>query len=149
MKEKYIRLVKRELLLRGERKQEVLRDLGEAFDSALEHGETVQQLIERLGSPAEYAAGIHEQLGIDAPARRKRKKQLQISLSVFAAAAFFLLSALIDAARVPQNVIGGACAMTEIELVGSGIDPAVLLMALGSASVAVTVILAIQYFRKK
>ncbi|HIY61086.1 MAG TPA: hypothetical protein H9831_10490 [Candidatus Eisenbergiella pullistercoris] len=32
-----------------------MRDLKEAFDSALEHGETQQQVIRRLGTPKEFA----------------------------------------------------------------------------------------------
>ena len=50
------------------KKDEILRDLQEAFDSALEHGETEQDVIERLGSPAEFAGDIEDQRGI----KRKR-----------------------------------------------------------------------------
>ena len=35
------------------------------FASALEHGETEQQVIERLGTPKEFAENTAEQLGID------------------------------------------------------------------------------------
>ena len=50
-KEQYIRQVKKALTVPRAKKDEILRDLQEAFDSALEHGETEQEVIERLGSP--------------------------------------------------------------------------------------------------
>ena len=55
MKQQYIRRVKKALNLPREQKAEVLRDLDEAFASALEHGETERQVIERLGTPDEFA----------------------------------------------------------------------------------------------
>ena len=42
-----------------------MRDLHEIFASALEHGETEQQVIERLGKPKEFADSTAEQFGID------------------------------------------------------------------------------------
>ena len=47
MKERYIKQVEKELSLSHKVKKEVVRDLKEAFDSALEHGETQQQVIRR------------------------------------------------------------------------------------------------------
>ena len=41
-KEQYIRQVKKALTVPRAKKNEILRDLQEAFDSALEHGETEQ-----------------------------------------------------------------------------------------------------------
>ena len=67
-KEQYIRQVKKALTVPRAKKDEILRDLQEAFDSALEHGETEQDVIERLGSPAEFAGDIEDQRGI----KRKR-----------------------------------------------------------------------------
>ena len=40
-----------------------MRDLNEVFASALEHGETEQQVIERLGTTKEFAENTAEQLG--------------------------------------------------------------------------------------
>ena len=65
MKQDYIRQVKKALIVSGKKKSEIVRDLQEAFASALEHGETEQQVIERLGSPNHFADSIHEQLGIN------------------------------------------------------------------------------------
>ena len=50
MKEQYIRQVEKELNLSRKAKTEVVRDLNEIFNSAVEHGETEQQVIERLGT---------------------------------------------------------------------------------------------------
>ena len=65
MKEQYIKQVEKELCLPRNEKKEVVRDLNEVFASALEHGETEQQVIERLGTPKEFAENTAEQLGID------------------------------------------------------------------------------------
>ena len=72
MKEHYIKQVKRELLISRRQKNDVLRDLDEVFTSAMEHGETEQQVVERLGSPKDFAISREEQLGIDRTALRKR-----------------------------------------------------------------------------
>ena len=53
MKEQYIKQVEKELSLPHKAKKEVVRDLNEVFASALEHGETEQQVIQRLGTPKE------------------------------------------------------------------------------------------------
>ena len=58
MKESYIQQVKRHLTLTRKQKQEVLRDLEEIFASALEHGESEDQVIARLGTPEEYARSV-------------------------------------------------------------------------------------------
>lgn len=51
MKEQYIRQVKKGLILPRSAKAEVVRDLQEIFASAAEHGESEQQVAERLGTP--------------------------------------------------------------------------------------------------
>ena len=45
MKEQYIKQVEKELSLTRKAKKEVVRDLNEVFASALEHGETEQQVV--------------------------------------------------------------------------------------------------------
>ena len=53
MKEQYIKQIKKEfgLYLSRKKRNEIIRDINEIFCSALEHGETEQQVIERLGAP--------------------------------------------------------------------------------------------------
>ena len=65
MKERYIKQVKKQLMIPASKRKAVLRDLEEAFASAAEHGETEQQVISRLGTPEQFAAGIEEQLGVN------------------------------------------------------------------------------------
>lgn len=60
MKEQYIKQVSRALSVPRKQKKDILRDLEEAFASAKEHGETEEQVIERLGTPEEFAAGMSE-----------------------------------------------------------------------------------------
>ena len=60
MKEQYIKLVCKELTVPRRQKKDIIRDLEEAFASAKEHGETEEQVIERLGTPEEFAAGMSE-----------------------------------------------------------------------------------------
>ena len=55
MKEQYMKQVEKELNLSRKAKAEVVRDLNEIFASAAEHGETEQQVIERLGTPKAFA----------------------------------------------------------------------------------------------
>lgn len=74
MKEQYIKRVKKELHLPRRAKNEVLRDLDEIFASAAEHGETEHKVIERLGTPKEFADNAAEQFGVDNSALQKQKK---------------------------------------------------------------------------
>lgn len=73
MKEQYIKQVEKELSLPHKAKREVVRDLNEVFASALEHGETEQQVIQRLGTPKEFADSTAEQFGIDNASSKKGK----------------------------------------------------------------------------
>ena len=72
MKEQYIKQVEKELSLPRKMKKEVVRDLNEVFASAMEHGETEQQIIQRLGTPKEFADSTAEQFGIDNTKSKKR-----------------------------------------------------------------------------
>ena len=49
MKKQYIRQVRKDLHIPRSAKTEVVRDLQEIFASAAEHGESEQQVAERLG----------------------------------------------------------------------------------------------------
>lgn len=139
MKQQYIRRVKKALNLPREQKAEVLRDLDEAFASALEHGETERQVIERLGTPDEFSDGIHEQLGIACPDRRGRKRRICIALTALVSAIAFAVAFLIHAERSAQNIIGQADAMTNMQIVGSGVDMFWLMIALGCIALAAAI----------
>ena len=70
MKKQYIRQVRKDLHIPRSAKTEVVRDLQEIFASAAEHGESEQQVAERLGTPREFADRTAEQFGFDPAARR-------------------------------------------------------------------------------
>lgn len=139
MKQQYIRQVKKALNLPREQKAEVLRDLDEAFSSALEHGETERQVIERLGTPDEFAGSIHEQLGIACPDRRGRKRRICIALTALVSAIAFAIAFFMRAERPAQNIIGQADAMTNMQIVGSGVDMFWLMIALGCIALAAAI----------
>ena len=132
MKQQYIRRVKKALNLPREQKAEVLRDLDEAFASALEHGETERQVIERLGTPDEFADSIHEQLGIACPDRRGRKRRICIALTALVSAIAFAIAFFMRRRKArPENIIGQADAMTNMQIVGSGVDMFWLIDSIG------------------
>lgn len=139
MKQQYIRRVKKALNLPRKQKAEVLRDLDEAFASALEHGETERQVIERLGTPDEFADSIHEQLGIACPDRRGRKRRICIALTALVSAIAFAIAFFMRAERPAQNIIGQADAMTNMQIAGSGVDMFWLMIALGCIALAAAI----------
>jgi hypothetical protein len=147
--EAYIRQVKRELIVSAKQKQSIVRDLNEAFASAMEHGETAQQVIARLGSPKDFADTMHEQLGINANEKRKRKRMIPIGLAGVFSAIAFLISFLIKTLRTPKNVIGQANAMTSIQVEGAAFDPIIFWLLLGAVGLVITIFLSIKSILKK
>ncbi len=113
MKEQYIKQVKKELNLSGNAKREILRDLQEIFASALEHGETEQQVMARLGSPKEFAKNAKEPFE-EIKQRPKRGKIVRLVCCALGAVIFFGLFFSARLHQVPDNVIGQANSMTGI-----------------------------------
>ena len=127
MKEQYIRQVRKELHLPRRIRAEVVRDLGEIFASAAEHGESEAAVIERLGRPEEFAARTAKQFGVDNAA-----SLLSVLLAAMLAAAAFVVYAVLEAAKVPVDAIGQADAQTNIQIAGTfGLDAAKLMLAAG------------------
>ena len=140
MKEQYIRQVRKDLHIPRSAKAEVVRDLQEIFASAAEHGESEQQVAERLGPPREFADRTAEQFGFEPAARRRRNRLIQSAGALAAAAAAFALYAAAAARRAPAGAIGQADAMTSIRIEGAGFDPSLLLLAAGILAAAFAVI---------
>lgn len=115
MKERYIRQVGHYLVLPRKQKREVLRDLEEIFASALKHGESESQVIERLGAPEEYAQNVQGSLGKHwgGPAL----VGLVLSCVVCAGAVALFVSTL--ELWVPANAIGFAQGSTSVQVVGN------------------------------
>lgn len=141
MKEHYIKQVNKELLISRKQKNDVLRDLDEVFTSAMEHGETEQQVIERLGSPKDFAISTEEQLGIDRTALRKRNNIIFIIISIGVSVLAFVLFGTLYLKQLPDGVIGQADAMTNIRINGIGaIDPSLIFLVIGIAAIIVLVV---------
>lgn len=141
MKEHYIKQVKKELLISRKQKNDVLRDLDEVFTSAMEHGETEQQVIERLGLPKDFAISTEEQLGIDRTALRKRNNIIFIIISIGVSVLAFVLFGTLYLKQLPDGVIGQADAMTNIRINGIGaIDPSLIFLVIGIAAIIVLVV---------
>ena len=139
MKKQYIRQVRKDLHIPRSAKTEVVRDLQEIFASAAEHGESEQQVAERLGPPREFADRTAEQFGFDPAACRRRGRLIQIAISLAVAAAFALYAAA-AAQRVPPGAIGQADAMTNIRVEGAGFDVTLLLLAAGILAAAFAIL---------
>ena len=141
MKEHYIKQVKRELLISRRQKNDVLRDLDEVFTSAMEHGETEHQVIERLGSPKDFAISTEEQLGIDRTALRKRNNIIFIIISIGVSVLAFVLFGTLHSKQLPDGVIGQADAMTNIRINGTGaIDPSLIFLVIGITAIIVLIV---------
>ena len=122
-----------------------MRDLGEIFASAAEHGESEAAVIERLGRPEEFAARTAKQFGVDNAAPRQRARLLSVLLAAMLAAAAFVVYAVLEAAKVPVDAIGQADAQTNIQIAGaSGFDA---LQIIFIAGVMAAVFAAIQLAR--
>ena len=137
MKEEYIRRVGRLLALPGKQKREVLRDLEEIFASGAEHGETEQGVIQRLGTPEEYVAGVELSLGKPRPGG----KLAGLVLSCVACVVCFGLFWAAQRPWVPQEAIGFAQGSTSIQVEGA-VDLSPVLLVLGVAALALAVCLA-------
>ena len=148
LEERYVKQVQKEL--RGSRKlkQEVARDLREAFESAAEHGETGEQLAARLGEPRAFAANVAEGAG----GRRRRGRKGTAGVCVLSAvSAACLVPALLSVFRqTPPNVIGQADGTTLIFVTGSpNVNLPALLLSVGCAAAVGAVLLAVSVRKRK
>ena len=138
MKEQYIKQVEKELSLPRKMKKEVVRDLNEVFASAMEHGETEQQIIQRLGTPKEFADSTAEQFGIDNTKSKKRNGIISALAAFVMAAAAFSVYAVAQSGKVLEGAIGQADAATNIQIEGAFVfDISQILLAIGFAATAI------------
>lgn len=124
MKQEYIQQVGRALPLPGKQKREVLRDLEELFASAAEHGETEAQVLDRLGSPEEYAKEVLAQTSY---VPKPGKAALGLALSALVCGVCLALFTWSQSCRLPEDAIGGAMGSTNIQVMG-GTDLSPLLL---------------------
>lgn len=119
MKQEYIRQVGRRLRLRRKQKTAVLRDLEEIFASAYEHGETEEQVIQRLGPPSEYAASVEGQL----PSKGNGLLWAGLVVCLLVCLVSMGLFALARQLWVPEDAIGFAQGTTGIQVAGGLASP--------------------------
>lgn len=153
MKEQYIKQVEKELSLPRKMKKEVVRDLNEVFASAMEHGETEQQVIQRLGTPKEFADSTAEQFGIDNTTLKKRNGIISTLVALVIAVAAFSVYAVAQSGKVPEKVpegaIGQADATTNIQIEGAfAFDVSQILLTIGFVATAIAVLLIIRTIHK-
>lgn len=144
MKDTYMKQVKKELAFAGEKKSDIISDLNETFASGMEHGESEQDILQRLGSPEEFARDVYEQLGIDVAEKKKFRFKIQ---AIVSALVFLILSVSVVAlerASVSKGVIGQADALTNIQIEGPSLNLQTLLMA---ACIVALIIFAISIVR--
>ncbi len=147
MRENYIELVRKALRVSKAAKRVVIGDLNEIFASALENGETEAQVIERLGSPEEFAKSAAEQLG--GSGRSVGVAARWSGICILAAAAIcFVVYGMVRGAGVPDGVIGQADAMTNIAVEGNGQVPLAILL-LGIVAVVAGAIQTVRGFCAK
>lgn len=150
MKEKYITQVKKELHIPRKIKKEVIRDLNEIFISALENGETEQQVIDRLGNPKEFAENTAEQLGIDTTALSKQKRVILGIVALVIAVIAFVIYGTTRAEHIEPGVIGQADAMTNIQIAGKlSIDISLIVLVIGIVAAIFAVIQIVRSINKK
>ena len=149
MKEQYIKQVEKELSLPRKMKKEVVRDLNDVFASAMEQGETEQQIIQRLGTPKEFADSTAEQFGIDNTKSKKRNGIISTLAALVIAAAAFSVYAVTQSGKVPEGAIGQADATTNIQIEGAfAFDISQILLAIGFAATAIALLLIIGTIHK-
>ena len=90
--------------------------MNEVFASAMEHGETEQQIIQRLGTPKEFADSTAEQFGIDNTKSKKRNGIISTLAALVIAVAAFSVYAVTQSGKVPEGAIGQADATTNIQI---------------------------------
>lgn len=137
MKQQYIKQVSKKLNVSKDRKKEIIRDLEEAFASAIEHGETEQQVIDRMGSPEEFAASMCEMDYHNG----KKKGVVGAVISISVAVLSFVIYGVTKSQQPPEGAIGYVDAMTNIQIAGnSAFDLTQLLMIIGIVALIATVV---------
>ncbi len=148
MRKEYIKQVKRNLAISTKKRKDVVSDLQEIFASASEHGESEKQVIDRLGSPADFADSVNLMSGINRTEKQKRKMKYLIGVFFFVAAAAFAIGFFIKISGACGNIIGQSDSMTGIQIEGALIAPSVFFMITGVSALAVGIVLIFCYFRK-
>lgn len=150
MKQKYLRKVKN--ALPRKLRAQVLRDLEEIFASAAEHGETEEQVIERLGCPCNFVKEAALQLGVDLEKRKIRRFTAAGITAVIVAVIFgisYLRIRMLQSEAASIGIIGGADGPTAILISGPGIDLTGLFLAVTVVAVIIALLFLSKILKKK
>lgn len=117
---KYTNAVKRKLALPGDVKKRVMADLESSIQSRLEAGQTEAEIMEQLGTPAEVASELNEQMK-EFGYSKSPWRWACLALAVVSALAFaykgvmnLLVAAITYAEKQSVGIIGGADGPTAI-----------------------------------
>lgn len=136
MRQQYIKRVSKKLSVSPERKKEILRDLEEVFASAIEHGETERQVIDRLGTADEFAASMSERASTHGSKKRFIGSIVSFAISLIS----FLVYGIIKKMQPPQGAIGYADAMTNIQISGNiSVDSQTIVLVIAICMFAVAI----------
>lgn len=129
-KEKYIKSVKRKLNVPDDLKISVLEELREAFDSAKEHGESENDLINRLGTPKEFVNDVIKNADLTDEQKKyiKHRKNIIKVIIAFIIAAVVFTGYYIYKRMSMGNVIGYANSSTNIQVMGGSVNIVLILL---------------------
>lgn len=129
-KEKYIKSVKRKLNVPDDLKTSVLEELREAFDSAKEHGESENDLINRLGTPKEFVSDVIKNADLTDEQKKyiKRRKNIIKVIIAFIIAAAAFTGYYIYQRMSMGDVIGYANGSTNIQVIGGSENIVLILL---------------------
>lgn len=129
-KEKYIKSVKRKLNVPDDLKASVLEELREAFDSAKEHGESENDLINRLGTPKEFVNDVIKNADLTDEQKKyikQRKNIIKVIIAFIIAAAAFTGYYIYQRMSM-GDVIGYANGSTNIQVIGGSENIVLILL---------------------
>lgn len=150
MKKEYLKRVKKGLSVPKKAKKEILQDLNEIFDSAMEHGETEEQVICRLGDPNVYAKACS--FKSTNHSHMNKKQTLICSMLMICALLCFAAVIIVQSNKIPKGIIGEGTSLTNIVITDHfPIDSSLLYLILGLFFVFILIMFLIKFkqYKKK
>ena len=106
-------------------------------------------IIQRLGTPKEFADSAAEQFGIDNASSKKRKGIISALVALIVAVVAFSIYAVTRLGKAPEGAIGQADATTNIQIESAlGFDVLQIILAVGFAAAVIAVLLIIRTIHK-
>ena len=109
--------------------------MNEVFASAMEHGETEQQIIQRLGTPKNLQTAPQNSLALITPIEKRERISFLLLLRLLSRLLPFRYMLLHNQENVPEGAIGQADATTNIQIEGAfAFDISQILWLLGCSN---------------